>query len=381
MKKKKEYVFLAVILLILLTAVVCREQGTQWQGEIKDVDGVTLVKNPKEPLYAGNILELTEDLAITSHEENEEQMFQDIRTLDVDAVGSIYVLDEKAANIKVFNSDGDFIRTIAKGGQGPGELGMPISIHLSPGRELFVNDMGRRSLLVFTLAGEFLRKFSTADKFLFFGPAALENGVMAANYIIPGEALKAELRMFDPEMKPLAAVAAIPLEKPPVINIFVAMSLTGLRWSVRQNKEIIWGDITNSEYVFSIHNQEGRLIRKIVTEYDAIPITSRVKEELMEKVFGNNPNSNQWDVKFPSGFPPFEGFGIDDEGRIIAKTYEKTGDNQGGWFDVFDSEGRYLAKIRLHINPMVWKKQKLYTITEDDEGFRHVKRYHVKWTI
>ena len=381
MKKKKEYAFLVVISVILVTGAVCRKQGTQWRGEINDENGVILIKNPKEPLYAGNILELTEDLAITSHEENEEQLFQDIRTLDVDAAGRIFVLDEKAANIKVFNSDGNFIRTIAKSGQGPGELGMPISIHISPGGELFVNDMGRRSLLVFTLGGEFLRKFSTADKFLFFGPASLENGVMAANYIIPGEDLKAELRLFDAEMKPREALTTISLDKPPIINIFVAMSLTGLRWSVIQNKEIIWGDITNSEYIFSIHNQEGRLIRKIVTGYDAIPITSQVKEELKEKVFGNNPNSSQWDVKFPSGFPPFEGFSSDGEGRIIAKTYEKTGDNQGGWFDVFDPEGRYIAKIRLHINPMVWKKQKLYTIEENEEGFRIVKRYHVKWTI
>lgn len=371
---------LAAILLGLIL-VVCQQQGTQWRGEIREEGGIILVNNPKKPMFEGNVLEMTEDLVIAPREENEEQMFQDIRTLDVDAAGRIFVLDEKAANIKVFDSYGDFIRTIGKAGQGPGELGMPISIHISHAGELFVNDMGRRSLLVFTLEGEFLRRYSTAGRFLFFGPVCLENGRMAANYIVPGEEMRAELRIFDSEMKPLAALATIPLDKPPAVNIFVAMSLSGLRWSARPQQEIIWGDIINPEYVLSVHNQEGRLIRKIITDYDAIPITAQVKAELMEKVFGNNPNPSQWDVKFPPGFPPFEGLSCDDEGRIFAKTYAKTEGSQGGWYDIFDAEGRYLAKVQLQISPMIWKKQKLYTIVEDEEGFRQVKRYRVKWLM
>jgi hypothetical protein len=32
------------------------------------------------------------------------------------------------------------------------------------------------------------------------------------------------------------------------------------------------------------------------------------------------------------------------------------------------------------MRPRVWKKKKLYTIEEDEEGFQVVKRYKVKWS-
>ena len=47
--------------------------------------------------------------------------------------------------------------------------------------------------------------------------------------------------------------------------------------------------------------------------------------------------------------------------------------------DMFDSEGKYIARISLKFSPIIWKKKKLYTIEEDDEEFQVVKRYKVTW--
>ena len=49
--------------------------------------------------------------------------------------------------------------------------------------------------------------------------------------------------------------------------------------------------------------------------------------------------------------------------------------------DVFDPEGRYLARVPVYDRPVVIKKEKLYTVEEDEEGYQVVKRYHIKWTI
>ena len=48
-------------------------------------------------------------------------------------------------------------------------------------------------------------------------------------------------------------------------------------------------------------------------------------------------------------------------------------------FDVFDSEGRYIAKIPLNFKPHMLKKEKIYTIEEDEDGYQYVKRYKVTW--
>ena len=49
--------------------------------------------------------------------------------------------------------------------------------------------------------------------------------------------------------------------------------------------------------------------------------------------------------------------------------------------DVFDSEGKFIVKIPLKIRPYVLKKEKLYTVEEDEEGYLMVKRYKINWRI
>jgi hypothetical protein len=50
-------------------------------------------------------------------------------------------------------------------------------------------------------------------------------------------------------------------------------------------------------------------------------------------------------------------------------------------YDIFDSEGKFIAQVRLKMNPMIWKKGYMYTIEDDAEGFKVVKRYKVSWKI
>ena len=55
-----------ILLLICIFSLYlcCSPHKKEWQGTIEEVDGVTVVKNPKEPLYIGDVLELEEDLTI-----------------------------------------------------------------------------------------------------------------------------------------------------------------------------------------------------------------------------------------------------------------------------------------------------------------------------
>ena len=56
-------------------------------------------------------------------------------------------------------------------------------------------------------------------------------------------------------------------------------------------------------------------------------------------------------------------------------------DEEGVIYDVFDAEGRFLAELELDFIPIVWNKDRIYTIEEDEEGYQYVKRYKVTWKI
>jgi hypothetical protein len=205
-------------------------------------------------------------------------------------------------------------------------------------------------------------------------------GDLIVSYTIPQEKPITVLQKLDPAFQSILTFTSLPLDTPPVLNIFVARSLSSLRWSKTYADEIIWGDIKNPEYSINFHDLDGKLRKKITREFDPISITAQDRERLMEETFGDNP-ADQWDIQFPENYPPFSGFSFDELGHIFVKRYEKETHEEGGLYDIFDAEGRYIAKMRLKMNPMIWKKGVMYAIEDDAEGLKVVKRYKVNWKI
>ena len=81
----------------------------------------------------------------------------------------------------------------------------------------------------------------------------------------------------------------------------------------------------------------------------------------------------------PKYHAPYWALMVDDESRIFCLTWEKAKDGSECYYDVFDSEGKYIAKIPLKTRAPVFKKNKLYAIEEDEEGYQVVKRCKVTW--
>jgi len=64
MKNKIKYASIVFCLSVLVMLVSCGKQKTEWKGAIEEENGVTVIKNQKEPLYGEIKFELEEDLSI-----------------------------------------------------------------------------------------------------------------------------------------------------------------------------------------------------------------------------------------------------------------------------------------------------------------------------
>ncbi|OGD12329.1 MAG: hypothetical protein A2Y86_06145 [Candidatus Aminicenantes bacterium RBG_13_62_12] len=64
---------------------------------------------------------------------------------------------------------------------------------------------------------------------------------------------------------------------------------------------------------------------------------------------------------------------------MFVQTYEKPTGGKGNYCDVFDPEGRFIAKLALLGAPRVVNDSRIYTIEEDEQGYQLVKRYRVTW--
>ena len=74
MGNKTKIFSIAILLCALIMLVCCSQQKTEWKGTIEEVDGVTVVKNPKEPMYGEDAISLEEELSIGEAEGREEYM-------------------------------------------------------------------------------------------------------------------------------------------------------------------------------------------------------------------------------------------------------------------------------------------------------------------
>ena len=107
--------------------------------------------------YKDTHFSLIEDLVIGEAQGQEEYMFYHLRSLTVDDGGNIYTSDDSDMPLKVYCENGQFLRSISRKGQGPGEIGSSYTIQITSDNELLVYDVSNRKILFFSLEGEHLR--------------------------------------------------------------------------------------------------------------------------------------------------------------------------------------------------------------------------------
>jgi hypothetical protein len=156
---------------------------------IETVDGVRVVHNEKGGLWGKSpkvALELVRKIGdIDTEDEN--LAFNYPSDVAVDAAGNIYILDSANARIQKFGPDGEFLATIGRKGQGPGEFIMPSSLDIDRDGNLVVGDTAQSRIHIIIGGGEDSRSVVLKDDRI-YGTRALGDGDFvgrASTYALP----------------------------------------------------------------------------------------------------------------------------------------------------------------------------------------------------
>jgi hypothetical protein len=359
----------SVVLSGLMAGATGAAAQVKWKGTVVKEGDVTVVKNPKEPLYKTPVLELKEDLSIGGPAAEGDYAFGEVRDFVVDDAGAIYVLDRKNSNIKVFDPSGKYLRTIGRQGQGPGELESPRALSINRAAdELAVLQTSRR-MSFFKLDGTFLRHLAFKEIWALYGRVDSQGQIYVTEGIVDPANPRYELKKLGPDGTLLSTIARSPGPSPAKFNPFRAATW----WLLDRNDALIYGN--PETYEIQVFSADGRhIVRKILRDYDPVAITDEEKEQ--EKK--DNPPSIKLD--FSTYHSAYNRFFLSDLGHIITRTWEKAG---GGKFiyDVFDAEGRFIGRIPLKPTGIEILKGRYYALEEDDEGYPVVKRYAVAWNV
>ncbi len=371
MKIRSCIVFAICFFIVFLFTIACQNRTTEWKGNITDENGVMVVHNPKEPMYGEDVLVLEEDLSIGETQTDEgDYLFSQIRSIAVDEAENIYILDSKEKQVLVFDKEGTHLRTFGRAGQGPGEFSSPLTLGVTNRAEIVVEDI-RSHLVYFSTDGEFIRKLPTAKAGVVRVRVDANGDILGIVIIRDEESPRYELQKFDQEMNLIQALDSTPT--PSASNEGFNPFAGSIYYTFDKEARVVCG--VPDRYEIKIFDTAGNLVKKITRDYDHVEITEEEKKEAEEET----PPGMK--LAIPRYHCAFQWIMTDDEGRIFVMTQERSPESSGYYHDVFDLEGRYLAKIPLATRPIVIKKDKFYTVTEDKNGFHTVKRYKAIWRM
>ena len=126
-------------------------------------NGALLVRYPDLPAIddtVPDVIEARVDLQFGDLDgEDPNLIFGDIRGVQAASDGTIYVLDYQATEVRAFDADGRYLRTVARKGEGPGEITEANGILLSGDTLLWMNDHARWVIIGVDPDGIEVRRF------------------------------------------------------------------------------------------------------------------------------------------------------------------------------------------------------------------------------
>lgn len=381
-------------LLILFNA--CGEQKALGQRTIEKENGVTVVKNPLEPLNPELKIIFEEDLTIGVQEGDENYMFGNQVFVNTDDEGNIYVTDQDRRTVRKYDSDGNFLQSIGRPGQGPGEFQDMSEVRFDGEGNIYLNDFKNRRISFLTKKGNYLEGISVP---IFFERVVMNSRgfyiAMSADNVELGKDKKWDYfyGLFDENFNLIEEFLRLPQEanaknkNADSIAQILADSLSQEAFQPYVNYVLDKNDLIYfgypEDFEIKVYSSEGKLTKIIQRDFEPVEISKRHKEyfehsqsELfMAKIPANEEKRVFELVEYPKYKPVYERFILMENGWIFV-VVDSVQDGSA-LVDIFSKDGEYLAQFETDV-PTDWlsfNNGKAYAVaTIDDYNF--IKRYN-----
>jgi hypothetical protein len=382
-------------LAVLLTACGGAGPGASASGAVRDTlpDGTPRVSyaalaTPEEASL------ITPDLQIGSVEGEGADVFGDVRGIEADAAGEIYVLDYQAAEVRVFSPEGQHVRTLSRRGEGPGEIGASNGFVLA-GDTLFVYDhskwlmmgldrsSGRELVRVPTPVqsygyiwtgtrddrGRFWKSTSHSDAPPTYPP---EEGLQEGS-------ARAYLKVYDPATE---SSDSLFLGQQTFASWVARVGESGYSYrgipfrptdvTVVDPSGGFWQASTGRYSVVRL-SEDGDTTLVIEAAIEASPVTAGDRTAFIEPMAERSPEDARiaqeiLDVA-PTVRPVLKRLFVDDEGRLWVERTSDAGEDP--LWDVFSGDGEYRGSVRfgfaasVYLAPRV-RDGRLYSFVQDE---------------
>jgi len=414
----------ALSLILLALAACSGTDASKWGGTVSDSAGVAIVTNPAEGGWSlAKAPEITRDLDIGTIEGDPAYQFGTIAAIDVSDAGEILVLDQLAAEVRVFDASGKHLRSVGKPGQGPGELvpGQTLTgLRAGRGDTVYVMDLARFRIVGFAGDGTEVGSY----------PVPITQGIPVVLRPAPGGKVAMQVRRMalpgvtDSTVTPRDFIVIRDLTGATADTVASLESGGTLKfggggemqtrifasepvWTMLDDGRIVIG--RNDTYSLRVFSQDGGLERVVRRPVEPVPVTSAdqaayraMLRKLVERRLATagqaaNPAAVAYvdqmlkNMQFAEFFPAYANLLGGPDNTLWVQRYATTlptaEDGQPDLenltspeWDVFDAQGRLLGKVKLpeRFSAMRVLGNAVYGVERDDLDVQHVVRLTVR---
>ncbi|NIM20780.1 MAG: 6-bladed beta-propeller [Candidatus Latescibacteria bacterium] len=350
--------FVRVVIPVLLLAVVSHTSfADTWQGKEVVKDGVLHVMNPAQPVE-DPITIAPDELWRIGGDEEEDYFFGVLSQIACNEKGNIYLLDAQLNKVMIFSPNGEYIRSIGREGEGPGEFRRPSDLFLTTGGDVAVMQRMPGKIVLLSPDGEPLGNYPVPEleeggfQMLSSGRLAGDHVVLAVQQVLRREA-SLDMKMSLIGVSNNGEKTATYLTQKSTRNIANLVmdekqSGIGVVWDAGSSGRVYISDNFDA-YRIEMRQPDGTLDRIIEREYES---RVRTKEE-MERyspraILRRGGRTQRPEVKASKTDRDIQQIFAREDGSLwvlSSKGAFDTEDDVAAVFDVFDKEGKFTNQV------------------------------------
>lgn len=367
--------YLPALVVTAITASCVAE--TPSGGPVRETlpNGAALVRYPSLPAIDSVGPEVTEahvDLRIgTVDGDDPGYIFGDIRGVQGASDGTIYVLDYQAVEVRTFSPDGEFLGTIVRQGEGPGEVMEANGILLSGDTLLWIHDHGQGMIIGVDPAGEELRRFDKPVRsYGYIWDGAFDQ---RGRYWRETAHSDEDEEYQEPEPGQLTGFyrryqKSYNLSTEAIDSVYLGegsyrsyMEARGRGYSIPFDPSEVTvvspsGDFwhaNTASYRLTRTGEGGDTLVVIEAALPVIPVTSEDRSSYVRQWVDFDPEARRGAEAAAALMPDFkpilESMFLDDEGRLWVERASPS--DVPPFYDLFSQDGDYLGSVRLAFEP------------------------------
>jgi hypothetical protein len=386
----KSHALLLLVLLVPFAGLLAGCEGSSPTRSAAEVDtlanGTIEIRNPPTGLWrpedSWSVVEVWR-LGTVSGEGPE--VFGDIRDLQLDALGRVWVYDGHAREIRVFDASGRHVRTVGQAGRGPGEFVNVAALRWSPGGRLWAVDQQAGRVSVFDTTGTFVTSHRIGTFYqLFPWPGAIDElGLFYDVTMEPEPGGEVFLVRFDSLLNPVDTLT-LPRhpDGPQVFEHVDEHSYTSV--SIPFSGEALWAIARDGGFWVAITGRyqllrlgpSGDTLRVSSKPFEPVPVRREEVDAAIERMDWFRGRIDR--SRIPDFKPAIDRSLLDDEGNLWVVPLRE-GDDRGRLAQVFDSAGFYLGELDLPISliglsPAVIRENTMVAVVTDSLDVPYIAR-------